>query len=564
MRRLGAFQPRRTVWCPHVRRGRPSPTVRHRWLPCGMSNAVVDPETDPRATYALEPSRVRELTAGVVASGEGGTLTTYTPLTGAPLAVLPLSTAADVADAVRRARVAQRRWADVPVAERAAVLLRLHDLVFERQSGLLDLVQLESGKARSHAFEEVGDVAIVARHYGRRGPSYLADERHLGVFPLLTRSTEHRRPKGVVGVVSPWNYPLSLAVTDALPALLAGNAVVLRPDPQASLTALAGVELMVEAGIPDDLVQVVLGPGDPTGAAVVDHADYVCFTGSTATGRRVAQTAARRLVGASLELGGKNALYVADDADLRRAVPGAVRTCFSSAGQLCISTERLVVHEAVYDEFVGRFLDAVRRLRLGVGLDWGADVGSLVGEAQLDRVREHVEDAVAKGARVLAGGRHRPEIGPFVYEPTVLDGVTSAMTCRDTETFGPLVAVYAVADDAEAVRLANDTEYGLNASVWTRDRRRGRAIAARIHAGTVNVNEGYAAAWGSVGAPMGGMKASGLGRRHGREGILKYTESQNVAVQSLVGIGDIPGLRDERYARALTGALRVMKAVRLP
>jgi succinate-semialdehyde dehydrogenase/glutarate-semialdehyde dehydrogenase len=529
-----------------------------------MGNVVVDPETDPRATYALEPSRVRQLTARVVASGEGGTLTTETPLTGAPLAVLPVSTAADVADAVRRARAAQRRWAEVPVAERAEVLLRLHDVVLDRQAELLDLVQLESGKSRSHAFEEVGDVAIVARHYARRGPSYLADERHLGVFPLLTRSTEHRHAKGVVGVVSPWNYPLSLAVTDALPALLAGNAVVLRPDPQGSLTALAGVRLMVEAGVPEELVQVVLGPGDPTGAAVVEHADYVCFTGSTATGRRVAEAAARRLVGASLELGGKNALYVADDADLRRAVPGAVQTCFSSAGQLCISTERLVVHEDVYDEFIGRFLEAVRGLRLGTGLDWSADIGSLVGPVQLERVRDHVDDAVAKGARVLAGGHHRPDVGPYVHEPTVLDGVTSAMTCRDTETFGPLVAVYSVADDDEAIRLANDTEYGLNASVWTRDLRRGRAIATRIHAGTVNVNEGYAAAWGSVSAPMGGMKASGLGRRHGREGILKYTESQNVTVQSLVGIGDIPGLRDERYARALTGALRALKALRLP
>ncbi len=529
-----------------------------------MTHVVADPETDPRATYALEPSRVRELTARVVASGEGGTLTTETPLTGAPLASLPVSTAADVADAVRRARAAQQRWAAVPVHDRAEVLLRLHDLVLARRPELLDLVQLESGKARAHAFEEVADVAIVARHYARRGAGYLADERHLGAFPLLTRSTEHHRPRGVVGIVSPWNYPLSLAVTDALPAVLAGNAVVLRPDPQGSLTALAGVALLVEAGLPEDLVQVVLGPGDPTGQAVVDRADYVCFTGSTGTGRAVAAAAGRRLVGASLELGGKNSLYVADDADLRRAVPGAVRGCFSSAGQLCISAERLLVHDAVYDEFVGRFLEAVGALRLGTGLDWSADVGSLVGPAQLARVRSHLDDAVAKGARVLVGGRHRPDVGPYVVEPTVLDGVTAAMECRDEETFGPVVALYRVTGDDEAAQLANDTEYGLNASVWTRDTRRGRALAARIHAGTVNVNEGYAAAWASTASPMGGMKASGVGRRHGREGILKYTETQNVTVQSLVGIGELPGLGGERYARVLSGALRAMKAVRLP
>ncbi|MBM6401985.1 succinic semialdehyde dehydrogenase [Phycicoccus sonneratiae] len=527
-----------------------------------MPDVIADPETDPRATYAVDPARVRALTAGVVASGEP--MTTHTPMTGAPLAVLPTSTATDVGVAVDRARAAQRRWAPVPLERRARLLLDVHDLVLERQGELLDLVQLESGKARSHAFEEVADVAIVCRYYARRGPAHLAPQRHLGVFPVLTRSTEHHRPKGVVGIVSPWNYPLSLAVTDALPALLAGNAVVLRPDPQGTLTALAAVRLLVEAGFPDDLVQVALGPGDPTGAAVVDRADYVCFTGSTATGRTVAAAAGKRLVGASLELGGKNTVYVADDADLRRAVPGVLRACFASAGQLCVSAERLVVHEAVADEFLGRFLDAVSGIRLSTGLHWDADMGSLVGPAQLERVLGHVDDAVAKGATVLTGGRARPDVGPYVVEPTVLDGVTSAMACRDEETFGPVVAVYRVPDDDAAVALANDTEYGLNASVWTRDVARGRALAARIEAGTVNVNEGYAAAWGSIGSPMGGMKASGVGRRHGREGILKYTEAQNVSVQGLVNIADVPGLAGEAYARTLTGALRAMRAARLP
>ncbi|QIM21623.1 succinate-semialdehyde dehydrogenase (NADP(+)) [Phycicoccus sp. HDW14] len=527
-----------------------------------MPDVIADPETDPRATYAVDPARVRALTVGVVASGEP--MTTHTPMTGAPLAVLPTSTGTDVGVAVDRARAAQRRWAAVPVERRARILLALHDLVLERQGELLDLVQLESGKARAHAFEEVADVAIVCRYYARRGPGHLAAERHLGVFPLLTRSTEHHRPKGVVGIVSPWNYPLSLAVTDALPALLAGNAVVLRPDPQGSLTALAAVRLMVEAGVPDDLVQVVLGPGDPTGRAVVERTDYVCFTGSTATGRTVAAAAGKRLVGASLELGGKNTVYVADDADLRRAVPGVLRACFASAGQLCVSAERLVVHEAVADEFLGRFLEAVRGIRLSTGLHWDADMGSLVGPAQLERVLGHVQDAVAKGATVLAGGNARPDVGPFVVEPTVLEGVTSAMACRDEETFGPVVAVYRVPSDDAAVALANDTEYGLNASVWTRDVARGRALAARIEAGTVNVNEGYAAAWGSIGSPMGGMKASGVGRRHGREGVLKYTESQNVTVQGLVNVADVPGIAGEAYARTLTRALRALKAVGLP
>ncbi len=290
----------------------------------------------------------------------------------------------------------------------------------------------------------------------------------------------------------------------------------------------------------------------------------MCFTGSTATGRRVAQAAGKRLVGVSLELGGKNTMYVAADANLRRAVDGAIHACFSSAGQLCVSAERLVVHGDVYDDFVERFVGRVRTMRLSTALHWDADMGSLVSEEQMERVLAHIEDAVAKGARVLAGGRARPDIGPLVVEPTVLEGVTSAMACRDEETFGPLVALYRVDSDEEAVRLANDTEYGLNASVWTRDVRRGRDIAARIHAGTVNVNEGYAAAWGSVAAPMGGMKSSGLGRRHGSEGLLKYTESQNVTSQHVLGIAPRSGASKEHYARMMTRAMRVMKAARLP
>ena len=254
-----------------------------------MADVIADPELDPAATYAVDPARARALTARVVASGDEPDMRTTTPLTGAPLATLPVSSARDVVKAVALARAAQGSWVATSLRERAEILLRLHDLVLDHQPELLDLVQLESGKARGHAFEEVADCAIVARHYARRGPAMLADTRHPGAFPLLSQAVEHRRPKGVVGIVSPWNYPLSLAVSDAIPALLAGNAVVLRPDPQGSLTALAAVELFAQAGLPDGVLQVVLGPGDPTGQAVVDHTDYVSFTGSTATGRRVAE-----------------------------------------------------------------------------------------------------------------------------------------------------------------------------------------------------------------------------------------------------------------------------------
>jgi succinate-semialdehyde dehydrogenase/glutarate-semialdehyde dehydrogenase len=340
---------------------------------------------------------------------------------------------------------------------------------------------------------------------------------------------------------------------------VAGNAVVNKPDTQTALTALWARELLIEAGLPADLWQIVVGDGPVIGPAVVEHADYVSFTGSTRTGREVAQSAAARLVGASLELGGKNALLVLADADLDKAAEGAVRACFSSAGQLCISVERLLVHEDVADEFVAAFVRATRALRLGAGLRYDADMGSLCSAAQLARVTAHVEDAREKGAEVLTGGRHRPDIGPWFYEPTVLEGVTSAMACRDEETFGPVVSVYRVRGDEEAVTLANDSDYGLNASIWTRDAARGRRLAGAVRAGTVNINDGYAAAWASIAAPMGGMKSSGVGRRHGAEGIHKYTESQNVAAQRLVGFAAPHRVTDEQWARALTLALMTLK-----
>ena len=504
-----------------------------------------------------------ELADAVVATS-GTTVTTRAPFDGTPVAELPVSSEADVDTAFDRAREAQRAWAARPVRERTRVLMRMHDLVLARQDEALDLVQAETGKARRSAFEEVADVALNARYYGRTAAGLLRPARRGGLVPVLSQVHELRHPKGVVGIVSPWNYPLTLAASDALPAFVAGNAVVHKPDTQTALSALWARALAVEAGLPPDVWQVVIGDGPTVGAAVVDRADFVCFTGSTRVGREVAERCGRRLVGCSLELGGKNSLLVLEDANLDRAAEAAVRDCFTGAGQLCVSMERMYVAEPVYDAFLDRFLARVRALRLGSARDYSVDMGSLLSQAQLDRVAAHVDDAVAKGATVLAGGRRRPDLGPLFYEPTVLTGVTEDMDLCHEETFGPVVSLAAVADEHEAVRRANNTAYGLHASIWTRDVGRGRSVASRVETGTVSVNETYSAAWGATAAPMGGRKDSGVGRRHGREGLLKYTEPQTVAVQHLVGFAPPDSLPFDTWARGFTAALRVLKAVGRP
>jgi succinate-semialdehyde dehydrogenase/glutarate-semialdehyde dehydrogenase len=479
----------------------------------------------------LDQAYVDGLLSLVASSGEA-TASATEPYTGQPLPAVPQSTAADAAGAAARARAAQEVWADRPLSERVGIVLRFARLALQHRDRLLDVVQWETGKSRVHATIELFGLPAVAAHYGTHASAYLAETKAASGSPGIVRTRVAHRPKGLVGVIAPWNYPLFLAVGDVIPALLAGNAVLSKADSQAPLSLLAARALAAEAGLPGDVWQVVAGRGSVLGPAILDAVDHLAFTGSTSTGRELAAECGRRLIGTSMELGGKNPMIVRADADLGAAVTGAVQACFANAGQLCIGIERIYVHEGVHEEFLRRFAEASRAITIGATYDLSVEMGSLTSAEQLAVTEDHVADALDHGAVVVAGGKARPDLGPYFHEPTILTGVLPTMKAYAEETFGPVVAVYPVADDEDAVARANDSDYGLSASIWSADLDAARRLAARIRAGAVNINDGYLSAIGSVAAPMGGMKASGVGRRHGPDGILRYTETQTVAAQS--------------------------------
>ncbi len=479
--------------------------------------------------------------------------------TGEVLVELPQSTPADIESAFATAREAQAAWSQVPLAKRLKVFKKAHALFLQQAQTTADLIQAESGKNRRMAIEETCDPPMVMSHYISRAPKLLAPVKRGGPVPFVSSSTEIRQPKGVVGIIAPWNFPFATGISDAIPALIAGNAVVVKPDNKTALSPLWGVQMLEDAGLPKGLFQVVCGEGPDVGPTLIDNANYVMFTGSTATGRVIGERAGRNLIGCCLELGGKNPMVVLDDANLDEAVQGAVWGAFANTGQICMHIERLYLHDSLYDEFKQRFVKAAEALDVRAAYDFGPDLGSLVSVDHRDRVASHVEDAVARGATVLTGGRSRPDLGPAFFEPTILEHVTADMLAGSCETFGPVVALHRFSSDDEAVALANDTDYGLNASVWGTDLDRAQSVARRIHSGNVNVNDVLATAYASKGTPSGGVKQSGVGARHGDQGLLKYTDTQNLAVLKKQVMGARPGQPYDEYVKGMLQGLKIMR-----
>src|SRR5580658_1769020 len=493
------------------------------------------------------------------------------PATGAVLREFECASESQVQAAVARARAAQVDWAKIGVRKRLAVVREFQRRLLKKKSEIADAITEEAGKPVAEALTtEVLVVLDAARFLIDKAYRLLGDEPlpHGNLATKLKRGRLVREPHGVVGIISPWNYPFSIPATETLAALVAGNAVVLKPSEFTSLAALELESLLHAAGVPRDVFQVVIGDG-ATGAALVhSKIDKLVFTGSVTTGKRIAAAAAERLLPVVLELGGKDPMLVLDDADVDVASSAAVWGAFLNAGQTCLSVERCYVHRSLYENFLRACAEKTKKLGVGQGLDPETDIGPMIHQRQLRIVEAHVEDAVARGARVLTGGSRVPELGGNFYRPTVLADVTHEMRIMREETFGPVLPVMAFDSDDEAVRLANDSEYGLAASVWTRDRARGERLARRIKAGTVMVND-VVSCFGISEAPHGGVKSSGMGRAHGRFGLEEMVRLKYVDVDLIPGMKKVwwygygrnflqhmEGFLDMQFARDLATRLR--------
>jgi acyl-CoA reductase-like NAD-dependent aldehyde dehydrogenase len=483
------------------------------------------------ATVDQSVQQAEETRNGAAAGGIAGGIPVENPATGEIVATVPDMSAETVAEMAARGRAAQPEWEAYGFDGRARVLLRAQKWVMDNAGQIVSTICSETGKTFEDAeLAEIGYAGNAFGFWAKEAANYLADEK-VKTSQLLVKGKKillRYRPLGLIGVIGPWNYPLTNSFGDCIPALAAGNAVILKPSEVTPLTSLLMAEGLRECGLPENVLQIATGRG-ATGAALIEHVDMIMFTGSTRTGTKVAETAARRLIPASLELGGKDPMLVLADADLERAANFATYYSMQNAGQTCISIERVYVEEPVYDEFVEKVSEKVRALRVGKPEGPGSvEVGAITFPPQLDIIKDHVADAVQKGARVLVGGNEAPGAGRF-FEPTVLVDVDHTMKCMTEETFGPTLPIMKVRDTDEAVRLANDSPYGLGASVFSRDTARGEAVARRLESGAANVNDAMIN-YTVLELPMGGAKASGLGSRHGPGGIRKYCSQQAIVV----------------------------------
>lgn len=452
------------------------------------------------------------------------------PSTGEIIQEVPDLTDAQVAELVERARAAQPAWEALGFDGRARYLKRMQKWFLDNTDRLTQTIHDENGKSIEEATVEVMYGVLASSFWAKHAGKYLADEKVSTHSPfVLGRKLVIRyAPVGVVGVIGPWNNPLLNNFGDVIPALAAGNSVILKPSEVTPLTSLLMAEMCLAVGLPEDVFAVATGTG-PTGAALVERVDGLMFTGSTRTGKKVAARCGERLIPVSLELGGKDPVIVLADADLERAANVTLFSAMHNSGQTCTSSERVYVEAPVYDEFVTLMTDRFKSLKVGESTGFGtSESGSLTFPPQLDIVSRHVEEAVADGATALTGGRVKAGPGRF-FEPTLLTGVTQDMACMREETFGPTLPIMKVSDADEAVRLANDTTYGLQAAVWTKDTGKGEEIARKLQVGTVTVNDALANYF-ALELPMGGWKDSGLGSRHGKDGIRKFANRQSVLV----------------------------------
>jgi acyl-CoA reductase-like NAD-dependent aldehyde dehydrogenase len=469
------------------------------------------------------------------------TIPVENPATGEVIATVPILGVEDLERLEKRARDAQPSWEALGFEGRAKVLKRAQKWMTDNTDRVLKTVMSEAGKTYEDAqLADYGYTVAALGFWAKEAEGYLEDE-HVPSWnnPVVAGKKLILRyaPVGVVGVIGPWNYPITNSFGDCIPAMMAGNSVILKPSEVTPLSSLLMEEMLKECGIPEGVFQVATGDGS-TGAELINHVDCMMFTGSTRTGKAVMKAAADRLIPCYLELGGKDPMIVCADANLDRAANAAAYYSMNNGGQVCISVERVYVEEPVYDKFVEKVTDNVKKLRQGAPAEAGSvDVGAVTFPPQIEIVDEHVRDAVAKGAKVLTGGHRRDGEGRF-YEPTVLVDVDHSMKIMTDETFGPTLPIMKVADAEEALRLANDTDYGLAASVWTKDAERGEALARRVEAGAVCVNDAQVN-YAALNLPMGGWKSSGLGTRHGAAGIRKYTKVQSLLVTKLAPKKDV-------------------------